>query len=120
MYNGIQMKILLDLDDEEEKAVNIEMINDLAEDLALNSVIELLYLYVRVKDPVFIVSLYVTSDIADKVKRNIFDLFSRLLPEGFRVRKIIFNKNNKNNFSIIASEDQLKEEWLKKAQEIKF
>lgn len=111
------MKILLDLDDEEEKAVNIEMINDLAEDLALNSVIELLYLYVRVKDPVFIVSLYVTSDIADKVKRNIFDLFSRLLPEGFRVRKIIFNKNN---FSIIASEDQLKEEWLKKAQEIKF
>jgi len=111
------MKILLDLD--EGETVNLEMINDLAEDLMLNNVIGVLYLYVRIKEPVFIVLLYTTSDVAtqDKVKINIFDFFSRLLPEGFRVRKSIINKNN---FTIVASEDQLKEEWLKKASEIKI
>ncbi len=50
------------------------------------------------------------------ISERIMELINRILPEGFRVRHTI---KKENMLIVIASEDPIKEEWIKKAHEIK-
>ena len=50
------------------------------------------------------------------ISERIIELINRILPEGFRVRHTI---KKENMLIVIASEDPIKEEWIKKAHEIK-
>ncbi|MCC6013291.1 MAG: methanogenesis marker 17 protein [Candidatus Verstraetearchaeota archaeon] len=50
------------------------------------------------------------------ISERIIELVNRVLPEGFRIRHTI---KEKDILTVIASEDPIKEEWIKKAHEIK-
>ncbi|NHV45884.1 MAG: methanogenesis marker 17 protein [Candidatus Verstraetearchaeota archaeon] len=50
------------------------------------------------------------------ISERIIELINRILPEGFRVRHTI---KEGDMLIVIASEDPIKEEWIRKAHEIK-
>ncbi|MCQ5340136.1 MAG: methanogenesis marker 17 protein [Candidatus Methanomethylicia archaeon] len=50
------------------------------------------------------------------ISERIIELINRILPEGFRVRYTI---KEGDTLIVIASEDPIKEEWIRKAHEIK-
>jgi putative methanogenesis marker protein 17 len=50
------------------------------------------------------------------ISERIIELINRILPEGFRVRHTI---KEGDTLIVIASEDPIKEEWIRKAHEIK-
>jgi hypothetical protein len=108
------MNIAIDSDDEEGKVITRVTIVDIVQDLNLTNVIDDVNVFVRPKEPVFIVSLSskVSTYEQKNVRRNITDCLLRVIPEGFRVRKQIVDNNT---LAIIASEDPVKEGWVKKA-----
>lgn len=108
------MNIAIDSDDEEGKMITRVTIIDIVQDLNLTNVIDDVNVFVRPKEPVFIVSLSPKMGAYEQknVRRNITDCFLRVIPEGFRVRKQIVDNNT---LAIIASEDPVKEGWVKKA-----
>ncbi|RZN66117.1 MAG: DUF2113 domain-containing protein [Candidatus Methanolliviera hydrocarbonicum] len=108
------MNIAIDSDDEEGKVITRETIIDIVQDLNLTNVIEDVNVFVRPKEPVFIVLLSSKMGAYEQknVRKNITDCLLRVIPEGFRVRKRIVDNNT---FAIIASEDPIKGGWVKKA-----
>jgi hypothetical protein len=111
------MNIAIDSDDEEGKVITRVTIVDIVQDLNLTNVIDDVNVFVRPKEPVFIVSLSPKMGAYEQknVRRNITDCLLRVIPEGFRVRKQIVDNNT---LAIIASEDPVKEGWVKKAVEM--
>ncbi|HUY01156.1 MAG TPA: methanogenesis marker 17 protein [Candidatus Deferrimicrobium sp.] len=59
--------------------------------------------------------MLITVDPRERIMNKILDAFNRIIPEGFRVRKSSFDKDQ---ITIIASENPLEVEWIQTAEDI--
>jgi putative methanogenesis marker protein 17 len=62
------------------------------------------------------ISDLVVYDPKEDLKSKIFDAMGRILPEGARIKHLL---SSGDVITLIASEDPIKEEWIKRAEEIK-
>jgi len=70
---------------------------------------------VIIDDPKVELKGLVVRDPQDDLKKKIYDAIFRIIPEGFRV---IDHKSEGNIIALTCTDEMMKEEWLKKTQEI--
>ena len=57
----------------------------------------------------------VVSDPTDNLKKKVYDAIFRIIPEGFRV---IDHKSEGNIIALTCTDEMMKDEWIKKTEEI--